>query len=371
MGNPYAGFCDQCIQKSANRGAARCVLIERAIRANAVTEGDMEIEKQRRLRSGEGLDWLAGVRAGLETKVLKDVSRSFYLSLRLLPKEMRGAVSVAYLLARASDTLADTALVPVSTRIALLDQFASDVAGIPAMAWKAVLEKEFLPSQEHEGERVLLTRLKECLSAKNALPGEQRCEVESVLATIISGQKLDLERFGCSSADSPVHLQNEEELWDYAYRVAGCVGEFWTKIGFLTLHGLYATQEPSLMLEKGIRFGQGLQLVNILRDAPRDWNEGRCYLPVKEGAALEDVFHMVKTWIPRAEECLWEGVRYAQALPVRRLRAATLLPASLGLQTLKLLRNADFIQWRQRVKIPRSMVYREMLGALMGRSPAA
>lgn len=371
MGDSYARFCDQCIQKSANRGAAGCMLVERAIRTDAVAEGDMEIEKQRRLRIGERLGWLTGVREGLETKVLKDVSRSFYLSLRLLPKEMRSAVSVAYLLARASDTLADTASVPVFTRIALLDQFASDVVGIPLMAWEGVLEKEFLPRQDHEGERVLLARLKECLAAKNALPAEQRREVESVLATIISGQRLDLERFGHSSANAPVRLRCDEELWDYTYRVAGCVGEFWTKIGFLTLAEAYSTQDVSLMLEKGIRFGQGLQLVNILRDAPRDWNEGRCYLPVKEEATLEDVFQMVRTWIPRAEECLREGLRYAQALPMRRLRAATLLPASLGLQTLKQLRDADFALWKQRVKIPRSMVYRELVGALLARSPTA
>jgi len=39
--------------------------------------------------------------------VLKRVSRSFYLSLRVLPKKMRKPVGLAYLLARAADTIAD------------------------------------------------------------------------------------------------------------------------------------------------------------------------------------------------------------------------------------------------------------------------
>nr|MBR9810877.1 squalene/phytoene synthase family protein [bacterium] len=43
----------------------------------------------------------------LSRKVLKDVSRSFYLSLRFLPKGFRAPTSIGYLLARASDTIAD------------------------------------------------------------------------------------------------------------------------------------------------------------------------------------------------------------------------------------------------------------------------
>ncbi len=47
------------------------------------------------------------------------------------------------------------------------------------------------------------------------------------------------------------------------------------------------------MLADGIRFGKGLQLVNILRDLPADLKNGRCYLPMEElaevGLAPEDL----------------------------------------------------------------------------------
>jgi farnesyl-diphosphate farnesyltransferase len=57
------------------------------------------------------------MRAELETEVLKGVSRSFYLSLRLLPLPMRRAAGIAYLLARTSDTIADSVSGSVGERI--------------------------------------------------------------------------------------------------------------------------------------------------------------------------------------------------------------------------------------------------------------
>ena len=62
-------------------------------------------------------------RQRLRTDLLRSVSRSFYLSMRVLPAPMREPVSLAYLLARASDTLADTAEVPVPSRKECLDDF--------------------------------------------------------------------------------------------------------------------------------------------------------------------------------------------------------------------------------------------------------
>ena len=59
----------------------------------------------------------------LSRKVLKDVSRSFYLSLRFLPKGFRAPTSVGYLLARASDTIADAGQLGVEMRRDLLSRF--------------------------------------------------------------------------------------------------------------------------------------------------------------------------------------------------------------------------------------------------------
>src|SRR5882672_7451894 len=54
-------------------------------------------------------------------EILSKVSRSFYLSLAILPRAMRSQLSAAYLVARAADTIADTRLVQAGRRIELLD----------------------------------------------------------------------------------------------------------------------------------------------------------------------------------------------------------------------------------------------------------
>jgi farnesyl-diphosphate farnesyltransferase len=55
--------------------------------------------------------------------LLKGVSRSFYLTLRVLPAGMRDPVGLAYLLARAADTIADTALLSPEKRLEFLLAF--------------------------------------------------------------------------------------------------------------------------------------------------------------------------------------------------------------------------------------------------------
>jgi farnesyl-diphosphate farnesyltransferase len=61
--------------------------------------------------------------------LLKGVSRSFYLTLRVLPAGMRDPVGLAYLLARAADTIADTSLIDPAQRLALLLDLCAQVNG--------------------------------------------------------------------------------------------------------------------------------------------------------------------------------------------------------------------------------------------------
>ena len=61
--------------------------------------------------------------------LLSAVSRSFYLSMRFLPREMRSGVAVGYLLARATDTVADAVEMDSRERLALLRMMGETVAG--------------------------------------------------------------------------------------------------------------------------------------------------------------------------------------------------------------------------------------------------
>ncbi len=275
---------------------------------------------------------------------------------------MRGAASLGYLLARSADTLADAAGVPVPMRQDALAAFTHAVATLaPPPRWPHALPAA-LPDPR---ERVLLSNMPALLTWLRALPAAEAALVREVVAIISSGQQLDLQRFASASRDQPVALPDDAALEDYTWRVAGSVGEFWTRLGFLTLGQRFSTMEPTVLLEKGRAYGQGLQLVNILRDLPADLETGRCYLPVADPAERAALLACHAQWLERAAAWVAQGRSYALSLPIRRLRAATQLPALLAAETLGLLRGTPWESLQARVKVPRHRVYALLLRALV------
>lgn len=298
-------------------------------------------------------------------QLLKGVSRSFYLTLRMLPGEMRGAAGLGYLLARTSDTLADTESVPADARLLYLDWFDRSVVGNEEPPrWPVSL----LNAPADPRERRLLESTEGLLEMLDALPSLEAELVREVVAIIIGGQRLDLERFSGADAENPVALADDAALNDYTWRVAGCVGAFWTKLGFLTLGDRFSIEPESQLVEWGITYGKGLQLVNILRDFPADLANGRCYLPGSDVHDTDALVQAHRFWVERAVGKVDAGFTYAKALRSRRLRAATVLPAMIARETLDRLRGANWETLQNRVKVPRGRVYLALLRALAGKS---
>jgi farnesyl-diphosphate farnesyltransferase len=295
------------------------------------------------------------------TTILKNVSRSFYLSLRLLPEGMRDGASLGYLLARSSDTIADTASVSVADRITLLDDYERSVQnGEPFIA------PDFLLTACTDAEKVLLEQAPGIFSWLQQMDAPVQELVREVLHTIISGQKLDLQRFGNASAAQHMELKDDAELLDYCYRVAGCVGEFWTKLGFYSEGPNFSREPLAVMMPWAKHFGQALQLVNILRDLPEDLRAGRFYLPHTSSVSIgEDMLVQHRRWLQQARHLLADGILYSDALRGRKLRAATVLPALLADETIDKLVSATWQQLEQRVKVPRSTVFRCLAEAML------
>lgn len=295
--------------------------------------------------------------------MLKGVSRSFYLTLRLLPGPMRGAASLGYLLARTSDTLADTAAAPVAVRMECLERFDQAVAGaMDPPRWPLSLVKALADPRE----RRLLEETAGLFGWLGGLPAGEAELVREVVATISGGQRLDLQRFAGAQRGNPVALADDAALEDYAWRVAGCVGAFWTKLGLLTLGGRFSAAPAPWLLERGAAYGKGLQLVNILRDLPADLAAGRCYLPVADPRDPAVLLDAHARWLDRARAWVVAGFDYAETLHSRRLRAATVLPAMLARETLDRLRGVSWKELQTRVKVPRARVYLALARALTG-----
>ncbi len=283
-------------------------------------------------------------------ELLREVSRSFYLSLRVLPAEVRPQISLAYLLARASDTVADTGIVARERRLELLRRMREgDFRGVPELA----------TGQAAPSERRLLESLDACAAELASLESADQALIRALLDTIISGQTFDLERFQAAAPGAPVALADGAELDRYAYMVAGCVGEFWTRLCAAHLP-LFAAVDQEEMVRLGVRFGKGLQLVNILRDMAADLRLGRCYLPVPRPEALLDparypeVAEDYARWLDVAREHLDAGWRYALRIPPRlwRVRLACVWPIWIGLATIALLRRSNPLDASQRVMVP-------------------
>lgn len=306
----------------------------------------------------------------LDGALLASVSRSFYLTIRLLPGSLRGPVGLAYLLARASDTIADSSSADGMTRQRWLAEFAAMIAGGAPEASLAGIIAGVQP--EHRGEGELIHRMKDLLEALAQMSVDDRREVQGVLQKIVRGQLLDVERF--HDAGSVHALPDAAALDEYTYLVAGCVGEFWTRMCFMHIRN-YARRDQEAMLWRGAAFGQGLQLVNILRDLPADLAKGRCYLPADElkavGVAPNEVQaravgvrSVFDRWFAVASFHLDQGFRYIEASRAPRLRLACFLPWYLGVKTLSLMKRERPLETSRRLKVSRGEVRRALaLGA--------
>src|SRR5438128_2110186 len=309
----------------------------------------------------------------LRGSILASVSRSFYLSIRLLPKKLRDPVSLAYLLARASDTIADTTELPIELRTEKLRLLARGIQG-EALGEAIVDLSALAPLQKNKAERALIKSVQPCLDWLEQSDVLDREEVRTVLELINRGQILDLERF--RDPKRIVALKTSAELDEYTYLVAGSAGEFWTRLCFRHLRK-FATRSEDEMLAMGKRYGMGLQLINILRDAGTDLRTGRCYFPNDElvVAAMEpsqilrepERFQPIyRKWREKAERGIEAGLQYARAIRNRRVRTATVLPALIGARTLALLRDAAATVLRRRIKVPRGEVRAIVASLVLG-----
>jgi farnesyl-diphosphate farnesyltransferase len=307
---------------------------------------------------------LRSSRRVLRTIILRSVSRSFYLSIRFLPAQLRDPIALAYLLARATDSIADTNRISNLVRIETLKMASHGTQGKASRDVVVDVIASFVPLQANKSERDLLQALPDCLRWLDQIDQADRNDIRIVLQKITRGQMLDLQRF-----DNPQEIRalgTAADLDEYTYLVAGCAGEFWTRLCFRHVRNFASLSEDE-MLALGKRYGMALQLINVLRDAGSDLRAGRCYFPEYELDAAhlsasqilsepERFQPIYRAWLAKAKAGLECGIQYSRAIENRRVRAATVLPALIGARTLSLLEDAGAAALQRAVKVPRHEV---------------
>ena len=202
------------------------------------------------------------------------------------------------------------------------------------------------------------------------MPKDERELVVDVLKKIIAGQILDQTRF--PDPQDLFFLNDSQELEEYTYLVAGCVGEFWTDIVHLHHARGAATRARR---EQARMFGQALQLINIVRDVGADLAIGRCYFPADElkSAQIPRDRDFIKhpaflgihrDWSLKAREWLRNATDYVNGTPTYQLRLAAWLPAALGHCTLDLIASRRSVPL-EKVKVSRVTVYHQLIAALL------
>ena len=299
--------------------------------------------------------------------LLEQTSRTFYKTLKILPAAVRFQISLAYLLARTTDTIADTEIVSLPQRLEALEELRRRILGQSHLSlnFGELARQQGLPA-----ERALLDKVESSIGALRELSPADLELVREVLNTITSGQELDLQRFAGGSVEHIFAMRTDAELDDYTYRVAGCVGEFWTNICRAHLFRT-ARLDDAQLLADAVRFGKGLQLVNILRDLPVDLRKGRCYLPeqVLSAAGLkpadllqpsneETLRPIYDRYLNLAEAHLATGWSYTNALPWRcaRVRLACAWPILIGVRTIARLRAENPLDPSRSIKLTRREV---------------
>lgn len=306
-------------------------------------------------------------------ELLKHTSRSLYLSAALLPPAVRQAFSTAYLLCRYADSIADTSLLPAEKRLHYIELFPSLITHPDEAQCKAIAQ-DIIPSSDNKHEQILLNNLPACIESFNQLNEVQRQATLDVVHAVCEGMKIDLTTFPDEKSGRVKAFVTPQELVNYCHLMGGEPGIFWSR---LIESSTTPLRHKNIFFPLGKDVGDALQIVNILRDLPRDLRIGRCYLPsddlVEEGIIASDLLNpsfgpklepIKHKWIKWARKKLSSAANYFAAIPKTQLRhrAAVAWPVLWAADTLNLLeQEKNLLDPAVRVKITRQRVYGTML----------
>ncbi len=328
--------------------------------------------------------------AGFCRKVLPEVSRTFALTIRILPPRLRESVTIAYLLCRIADVLEDATGLDASLRIAGLESFAGALADPRASAEElsdSLDPADRLPLQDPCSLRLLRGRLA-VLRSYSGLPQAERDVLSRWIQAMALGMStfVDRERrfmaaghsFGSGDvlkrpADQvPYVLETRDELRAYAYYVAGTVGHLLTEL--FTLHLGPKAPPPGRLRDLAEPFGLGLQFTNIIQDMAEDRRRGWSYVPeeiarfhgtsvcrLDDPEGMPAALRVVGDLVHEAAGYLDRAMEYTLLMPraAPRIRLFCLWPTFFALRTLvRLWGEEQVVSGVAKVKITRREVRR-------------
>lgn len=262
--------------------------------------------------------------ADLDALLVK-TSRTFALAIPLLPEPCRQEVTLAYLLFRIADTFEDAAAWPKGQRLEALCEFV-EILNSRDVARSRERTAQWLKTKpiDHDGYLELLAETPAVIAALDALEPRARAIVTKHAIRTTEGMATVVRR---TDDRGNLQLRDVEDLRAYCYIVAGIVGELLTELFLLHAPGTHAVR--ATLEGNAVAFGEALQLVNILKDAEDDAQDGRVFLPSLPNRS--PIFALAREDLLKAQEYV-QALHEAEAPP--GFLAFTALPVMLARATL-------------------------------------
>ena len=297
-------------------------------------------------------------------EILPSVSRTFALSIRVLPGHLGRSVLSAYLLCRIADTLEDEPHLPAEEKAKLLDSLsecfesAEDADAFPARVTDIRGEPAHVRLTQNADLVFVLYR---------SLPAGTQVHVRRWVREMIMGMR----KFVLLYPDG-IRIQNLDEYKEYCYYVAGTVGYLLTDLWHEHVPSIGDGQYRKLR-ERCRAFAEALQTVNILKDVATDAErENSIYIPEdlleqhgSSHAALlaPDGLRGTREALATLVELAWQDLELARGylllIPRRAvsIRLFCVLPLLFAYATLRdLTRTPQTLARREVVKISRGEV---------------
>lgn len=251
------------------------------------------------------------------------VSRTFALTIPLLPDSLCDWVSNAYLLCRIADTVEDDPKAPAEKKYSWLAEFGRLAAQGFVDEIKLInLHRQgmdLIKDGAKESELLLFKDMQKVVS--RTLSFEPR--VRQILSRGVS-----IMCYGMALSVKGTNISSLNDLDGYCYFVAGVIGE--------VLACLFALCDEKInrqdLLALSVSFGEGLQLTNILKDRSEDKKRGVSFLPDDSSEKLTD-----SDYIAITQGHLDDALRFIMMIPSQNkgIRQFCLLNIAMATATLK------------------------------------
>ena len=299
-----------------------------------------------------------------QAEMLNGVARSFALTIAQLPSNLCEAVGNAYLLCRIADTIEDEPALSLEQKQAFSERFAEILAGRDDPASFAGELAPLLSSSAGSSTGILVANTPRVIRVTRRLNLAQRKAIHRCVG-IMSRGMVEFQRSASTEG-----LGDVAQLDRYCYHVAGVVGE--TLTALFCDHSEEIEKRREDLLPLSVSFGQGLQMINILKDMWEDRSRGVCWLPrdvfrstgfdlraLSPGTAdpgfVEGLFDLVAI----AQSHLENGLRFVVSLPTHEtgIRRSCLWPLAIAVLTLRRICRKPTFRSGREVKVSRRGVW--------------